>query len=101
MSGIAISFITAILLCAASIWADWRLQGHARLPMQFGLGGQINWSVPRRIGLMFTPALFVLIIGFVLVAGGAGAETQSALRWISVAFPIAHALHLFLAMRVL
>jgi hypothetical protein len=47
--------------CGLAIWANNRLQGEGRLPMQWWLSGEVTWSAPRPIALAFVPALTILV----------------------------------------
>jgi hypothetical protein len=53
--GLVILYLVAAALLGR--WADRRLEANDRLPMQWGLGGGINWSAPRRPALIVTPLL--------------------------------------------
>lgn len=48
---------TLLILAALSLWANARFKHHARLPMQWGGSGKVNWTAPRALALCLTPAL--------------------------------------------
>ena len=63
---ISISFIAATLIL--SYRANQRFREEARLPMQWGLNGAVNWFAPRRVALAVLPALAVVLLGFMTAA---------------------------------
>src|SRR5687767_16007670 len=88
------------LMFAASALAFAQLPGEARLPMQWGIRGQVTWRAPRAVALLFAPVLAVLILGFITaLAGPRVAEMTGLTISIALVFVVAHALHVFLALR--
>jgi len=53
--------------CGIALWANKRLRGEARLPMQWLLSGEVTWSAPRPVALAFVPALAVLVFASLAV----------------------------------
>jgi hypothetical protein len=95
-------------LVALSRRADARLAHHDRLPMQWSLTGNVNWTAPRRVALAFTPALGTLVMLAAAASawwlpprpGQAGLVTP-VLLLIGGGFVALHALHLRLIARSL
>lgn len=83
------------LMLPISAFAFARRPTGSRLPMQWGLRGQVNWSAPRVLAVLFAPALAAAVIALVLSFGDAG--------WIAsivaAVFLVAHAGHLYFALR--
>lgn len=63
MATIVISTVVIALMCLVATRANDRFRTHARLPMQWGWHGQVNWTAPRKVALAFMPALAVLVLG--------------------------------------
>lgn len=93
--------LTLGVLTAASVFADRRFRALERIPMQWGLGGKVNWTAPRRIGLAFTPVLAALVLTAMSIVPGDQARTDSsvALTVAALVFVAAHLLHLYLIAR--
>lgn len=77
-----------------------------RLPMQWSLTGEVNWSASRHLALMLTPilaTLTLLCVGLSFIASEAlgSRESLTATAAISGCFLGAHALHLYLISRKL
>lgn len=53
-----IGFATSVLL---AVIANRRFKELERLPMQWGLSGQVNWTAPRIPALAFIPLLYALL----------------------------------------
>jgi len=56
-----------VIMTAISIAANSRLRKHDRLPMQWSISGNVNWSAPRIVALSFYPglaAIMVLVLSF-------------------------------------
>lgn len=68
MAELTIALVMIVLLCAASIWANRRFRDEDRLPMQWSLSGDVNWTAPRRVALALMPALGALILGGMALA---------------------------------
>ncbi len=92
-----IAALTLGILAALSLAAERRWRMHARLPMQWGLGGQINWTAPRRVALAFTPTLAAVMLFGPLILSDAAITRSIAIG--SAAFIFAHLLHLALLAR--
>ena len=104
---IAIAIAIAIL-ASMSLMANARFRNERRLPMQWSLGGSVNWTAPRPLALAFTPVLAALCLPAtvalaVLVQPRPGQEGLVVPALIAVALTLvgAHALHLWLIARTL
>lgn len=93
MTGPVVAALLISLMAALSLAAARRLTA-PRLPMQWGLRGQVNWTAPRRLALGFTPALAAAVVG--LAWWGDAAAPLGA---IAGGFLAAHLLHLGLLLR--
>lgn len=89
--------LTLGILAALSLAAERRWRMHARLPMQWGVRGQVNWTAPRRIALAFTPTLAAVMLFGPLVLSDTAITRPIAIG--SAAFIFAHLLHLALLAR--
>ena len=49
-------------LSALGVWANGRFASLDRLPMQWSLSGEVNWSAPRVAALAFVPVLAALLL---------------------------------------
>lgn len=98
-----IAFLTIAVLAALSWRADRRLPSVARLPMQWA-AGETTWTAPRKVALLFTPALAsALLFGTTAVVAAADHAERpigvAVIGVMSAAFAAAHALHLRLIER--
>jgi len=59
-----VSAIFVLIICVIAYRADTRFRNEARLPMQWSFTGQVNWSAPRRLALVFMPVLAIALLGF-------------------------------------
>ena len=90
------------VLVIASVRADRRFRSAERLPMQWSLTGNVNWTAPRRIALAFAPALAAICLGAIAIlawVGGAPRPGQEGLGplvvlMVGLVFAGVHALHL-------
>ena len=65
--------IFTLLMVLVALLANAYLPTAERLPMQWSLRGQINWTAPRYIGLGFFPALgFASMVAYILLMKYAG-----------------------------
>lgn len=106
-----IYLLTIIFLLVVSAIAFAKVPKGSRLPMQWGFGGQVNWSAPAKWAVLITPALAVFTIGALGLADALGLllddESNSAPALVytvaalivSVAFILMHIGHLYLAVR--
>lgn len=60
MFGIALFF--SLLLGGLAVRANSRFRHEDRLPMQWGLTGDVTWSAPRVLALAFIPALAISVL---------------------------------------
>lgn len=65
MLGIAVVF--GLALCLLAYKANARFRSETRLPMQWGLTGEVTWSAPRRLALAFMPALGIGVLAFFVI----------------------------------
>ncbi|MFE8107810.1 hypothetical protein [Sphingomonas melonis] len=63
----AVSIAFVVVICILAYRANARFRSADRLPMQWGLTGKVNWSVPRPVALAFMPVLATALLGFVTV----------------------------------
>ncbi|QJU58881.1 hypothetical protein HL653_14875 [Sphingomonas sp. AP4-R1] len=66
----AIGIVSAffiLVICILGYRANTRFGSEARLPMQWGFTGQVNWSARRRVALAFVPVLAIVLLGFFTV----------------------------------
>jgi hypothetical protein len=97
-----IAVIAVSLLVLLSVQADKRFRNRKRLPMQWSLGGHVTWTAPRRVALVFTPALAALVLIGTAVAVQVSGDPKPGqegfgppvMLLMAVAFLGAHALHL-------
>ena len=64
MGVLIVATVFVSVICILAYRANTRFQNEARLPMQWGFTGQVNWSAPRRVALSFMPILAVALLGF-------------------------------------
>ena len=71
-------WIVAMAMIASGSQRFWRrLPPDARVPMQFGFGGQPTWRASRGVALVFVPVL-ATVIGLVLLVAARTAESADA-----------------------
>ena len=107
MVGALFPWVMVGLMFAASALAFVQIPAGARLPMQWGIRGQVTWRAPPAVALFFAPLLSVLIIGFMTLAsagaGPAGAASAfdlgSAPTAVAFVLVLVHALYVFLVLR--
>ena len=103
-----VALAALIVLVVMSQRANRKFRNSARLPMQWSLGGQVNWTAPRHIALSFTPVLAAFILAAVVIltivatprAGQEGYEIPVVVL-VALTFIGIHALHLWLLNRTL
>lgn len=62
MTTALIGIAFALVLCGIALRANASFRDEDRLPMQWGLDGEVTWSAPRRIALAFIPAFSILTL---------------------------------------
>lgn len=62
-----IAVIVVVVMALLARRADRRFRREARLPMQWGPTGGVNWSAPRRLALAFMPAMAAVLLGFIAI----------------------------------
>lgn len=100
MTGPVVALALVGLMAALSLAAARRLTA-PRLPMQWGLRGQVNWTAPRRLALGFTPAPlgFTPALAAAVVGLAWWGDPAAPLGAIAGGFLVAHLLHLGLLLR--
>lgn len=68
--------VLIIMGCIAFI-ANRKLCHMKRLPMQWGLSGQVNWTASRQIALAFHPILFAIVSSWLVFKSAPGHEAQT------------------------
>lgn len=106
MLEVAISAFSIAVIGGMSLWANRHFAMFERLPMQWSLTGEVNWSASRHLALVFTPvlaALTLLCVGLTFAISEAlgSRESLTATAAVSGCFVGAHALHLYLISRTL
>jgi hypothetical protein len=64
MDVLVASTVFVLIVCILAYRADTRFHSETRLPMQWGLTGEVNWYAPRRLALAFMPAFAIVVLGF-------------------------------------
>ena len=102
----AIAMLAVAVLVAMSARANRRFKGETRLPMQWSLGGSVNWTAPRPWALAFTPLLATIcLLGFVAMSSfsqprpGQEGLVIPVNIFMALLFIGAHAFHLWLIER--
>ncbi len=62
---VSIAFV--VVICILAYRANARFRDEARLPMQWGMTENVNWSAPRPVVLAFMPVLAAALLGFITV----------------------------------
>lgn len=62
-----LSALCVLTIAGLAVRANRRLRHHDRLPMQWSLGGEVNWTAPRAVALSLIPVLAAGMMGFVTV----------------------------------
>lgn len=87
--------LVMLILMGMSRWAERRFRSCERLPMQWGLHGQVNWTMRRKPALMIAPAIGAVSMGLVLLQGK-GTGTVAVVGGAVVA---AHLFHIWMINR--
>ncbi|KAB2671867.1 hypothetical protein F9K88_02055 [Brucella intermedia] len=90
-----IGFALSVLLAVA---ANSRFADLERLPMQWGLSGQVNWTAPRVLGLAFVPVLYAVLAGIFIWAAEHDPEkyTAKSVGIVLIALIAVQILHLWM-----
>ena len=100
MVGALFPWVAVGLMFAASAFAFVQVPADSRLPMQWGIRGDVTWRAPRAVALLFAPVLALLILGFIAGVAGSRADELSGLTiGIALVFVTAHGLYVFFALR--
>ncbi len=98
------AFAIIVMLVVSAI-AFAKVPKGSRLPMQWGFGGQVNWSAPAKWAVLIIPALAVLTVGALGLLLDENSNSAPALVHtlaaliISVTFILIHIGHLYFAVR--
>jgi len=90
-----VGFALSVLLAVA---ANSRFADLERLPMQWGLSGQVNWTAPRVLGLAFVPVLYAVLAGIFIWAAEHDPEkyTAKSVDIVLIALIAVQILHLWM-----
>ncbi len=99
MLGGMLPWLIVGLMFAASAWAWAQTPPDIRLPMQWGIHGQVHWRAPKAVALFFAPALSVLIVGLLTSLAGPHPAELGFPVLVSVVLLIAHAIYVVFAVR--
>ncbi len=94
----AAGFIVLLLMSLIAIAANNKLHHLHRLPMQWSLSGQVNWSAPRVIALASFPAIFAAISSALILTSISEHEqsTAQSLIFLGIVMIGLQILHLWL-----
>lgn len=94
VTGISVFIISGLI----AIIANYKLRHLQRLPMQWGLCGQVNWTASRPFALALFPVLYVIIAAFIIFTGinGHEATITRSLLILAIAIMGTQLLHLLL-----
>jgi hypothetical protein len=83
MAYLGVAILVGVTTIALAILANRRFRSESRLPMQWGLNGQVTWTVPRAVALAFIPVLATGMMGMFAVLSQTLAPRagQEALVW--------------------
>lgn len=97
------TFVAILIVLAMAVISAWAYfiiaPGQKRLPMQWSLSGKVNWTAPRLMAFLLTPALVALVMLFVVLLETDPVERDMSLLALSVIGPIVHLLHIILIAR--
>lgn len=100
MVGLWLPWALVALMFVVSAWGITQTPDNARLPMQWGIRGDVNWRAPRAVALLFSPVLAVITLGLTFWLAGSQDERLGLLpTFIAAAFLIVHGLHVYFALR--
>lgn len=90
-----IGFTISVLL---AVIANRRFREFKRLPMQWGVSGQVNWTAPRALALAFVPVLYLLLSGVLILAARSDPEkfTVKSVGIVLIALIAAQIFHLWM-----
>ncbi len=93
-----IGIIGFAITCVIALVANNRFGHLDRLPMQWGLKGQVNWTASRPVALAFIPVIYALMAAaFLLAANHAPEKYTFKTAWFGIVVLIAvQILHLFM-----
>lgn len=86
-------------LLVLSIAAALLLPRAARVPMQWGPGGEPTWTAPTWAAVVFTPLVAMCVFALILFLTRGDRATQALLPLLATLFFVIHAGHLFFAIR--
>ena len=101
-----VAVIVILGMIALALWANARLKDHARLPMQWSLGGKVNWTAPRPFALAFFPGLAIVVLVALMIFSNyatprAGQEREAAyaIPFVMILLLVIQCAHLLMADR--
>lgn len=56
------------LIAAIALFTNRRFRDMDRLPMQWGLSGEVNWTAPLPVALAFIPAIHAVLVAALLLS---------------------------------
>jgi hypothetical protein len=100
MSSAFLPWALVALMFVTSAWAFTQTPDSARLPMQWGIRGDVNWRAPRAVALLFSPVLAILVLSLMLWLAGPQSEQLGWLpTFVAAVFLITHGVYLYFALR--
>ncbi|MEZ5959763.1 MAG: hypothetical protein R3C30_04965 [Hyphomonadaceae bacterium] len=100
MTSMWLPWAIVALMFLTSAWAFTQTPEGARLPMQWGIRGDVNWRAPRAVALLFSPVLAVITLGLLYwLAGPSLAELGWLTLFIAAIFAVTHGAYVFFALR--
>ncbi|AMY69349.1 hypothetical protein [Frigidibacter mobilis] len=94
-ASLVIATAALALLAALSLAANRRLRHLGRLPMHWGLAGQVTWTAPRPLALALVPILAAIM----LLASALSGAPPLMTALMALALIAAHLAHLWLIRR--
>ena len=89
--------IGMIALVAISLWALTRLPEGAAVPMSWGADGRVTWTLPKIIGVWFTPLVALGIAAATLLRGRRTRYAKVTAVIAPVVLVFIHFLHMVMA----
>lgn len=83
MAYLGVAILVSVTTIVLASLANKRFRSESRLPMQWGLNGQVTWTAPRAVALAFIPVLATGMMGILAVLSQTLAPRagQEALVW--------------------
>jgi hypothetical protein len=100
MVGALFPWVAVGFMFAASVFALVQVPSDVRLPMQWGIRGQVTWRAPPAVALFFAPLLAVVIVGLMTLTGAqSSAGLGGAPVLVALVLLVVHGLYVFLVLR--